>query len=42
MAFCFIECNFLVMSENKAIMDIDPISEIPFDCNAVKMYKKRI
>lgn len=40
MAFCFIEYNFLVMSENKALMDKDPISETQFDCNVVKMYNK--
>lgn len=28
------------MSENNAIMDKDPISEMQFDCNAEKMYDK--
>lgn len=40
MAFCFVECNFLVMPENKAIMDKDPISEIQFDWNVVKTNNK--
>lgn len=38
--FCFIEHSFLVMSENNAITDKDPISEMQFDYNAQKVYDK--